>query len=310
MLHDWPVMHEELFAKAGLSLERLKTFAEIVRAEGITAAAKGDANRQSQFSRQLKELEEFFGAELVKRGRGRFALTPAGKALHELSQSHFAALEELRRTCAQMPVEVSIGAGESLIQWILLPRLPELRRALHNTTFVFQNLQTEEILTRLADGRTDFGLVRQDAIGRSLKSVRLFTLEFGLFVNKKALPGRLPTNPERLLGELPLATLEGDSRVPRCLRDRARALGIRLKVQLACSSYTQTAEAVRRLGLAAVLPVIARNVLDPTEVRHIALPFLEELARPMALAWNARVAAIRPAVGNASRVLAEILRRA
>jgi len=48
-----------------------------------------------------------------------------------------------------MPVEVSIGAGESLIQWILLPRLLELRRALRNTTFVLQNLQTEEMLTRL-----------------------------------------------------------------------------------------------------------------------------------------------------------------
>jgi len=302
-------MHEELFAKAGLSLERLKTFSEIVQAEGITAAAKGDPTRQSQFSRQLKELEEYFATELVKRGRGQFALTWAGKALHELVGTHFAALEELRRACAQVPVEVSIGAGESLIQWLLLPRLPELRRALRNTTFVLQNLQTEEILAHLADGRTDFGLLRQDAVGKSLKSVRLFKLEFGLFVNRKARPARLPPQPERVLGELPLAILEGESRVNRCLKEQARALAVTLNVQLACSSYTQAAEAVRRLGVAAILPVIARSVFDATEVDQIALPFLKGLARPMALAWSGRVAAIRPAVAKASCVLAEVLRR-
>src|SRR5437870_13546064 len=109
-------MRESLFAKSGLSLDRLRSFAEIVQAEGITAAAKGDPNRQSQFSRQLKELEEFFGAELLERGRGRFALTSVGKALHEIVQMQFAALDELRRTCAEIPVELSIGAGESLIQ--------------------------------------------------------------------------------------------------------------------------------------------------------------------------------------------------
>jgi hypothetical protein len=227
--------------------------------------------------------------------------------LHELVRTHFSALDELRRQCANEPVEVSIGAGESLIQWLLLPRLPEMRRELRNTTFVLQNLQTEEILARLADGRADLGLLRHDAVGKSLKSVRLFNLEFGLFVNRKTRPARLPPQLGRVLGELPLAILEGESRLNRCLKEQARVLGVTLNVQLACSSYTQAAEAVRRLGLAAILPVIARSVFDTKEVEQIALPFLRQLARPMALAWNGRVAAIRPAVGNASRLLPEIL---
>src|SRR5580658_2567227 len=51
--HDWPVMFENLFAQSGLSLDRLKTFREIVSAGGISAAGGHDSNRQSQFSRQL-----------------------------------------------------------------------------------------------------------------------------------------------------------------------------------------------------------------------------------------------------------------
>ena len=63
-------MFEHLFANSGLSLERLRTFREIVTAGGITAAAGDDSNRQSQYSRQLKELERYFGVELLKRGHG------------------------------------------------------------------------------------------------------------------------------------------------------------------------------------------------------------------------------------------------
>src|SRR5947209_7859468 len=124
--HDCPIMYENLFAQSGLSLERLKTFREIVAAGGITAAAGDDPNRQSQYSRQLKELEKYFGAELLKRGRGPAELTEAGQRLYEIIGHTLSALEEFRLTCAGQPVELRIGAGESVIQWLLLPRLPAL----------------------------------------------------------------------------------------------------------------------------------------------------------------------------------------
>ncbi|MBI4661435.1 MAG: hypothetical protein HY735_21645 [Verrucomicrobia bacterium] len=48
-------MHEELFSRSGLSLERLKTRCEIADRGGISKAAEGDPVKQSQFSRQLRE---------------------------------------------------------------------------------------------------------------------------------------------------------------------------------------------------------------------------------------------------------------
>lgn len=74
-------MHERLFAQAGLSLERLRTFCEVAAAGGIAVAADNNPNRQSQFSRQLRELERFFGVELIYRGRGHLRLTAAGSEL-------------------------------------------------------------------------------------------------------------------------------------------------------------------------------------------------------------------------------------
>src|SRR5258708_21099333 len=106
-------MFEKLFAQSGLSLERLKTFGEIVAAGGITAAAGDDSNRQSQYSRQLKELERYFGVELLKRGRGPIELTDAGQQLYEIVGPTLRSLEEFRLTWSVHPVELVIGAGES-----------------------------------------------------------------------------------------------------------------------------------------------------------------------------------------------------
>src|SRR5206468_10310588 len=98
-------------------------------AGGMTAAGGDDSNRQSQYSRQLKELERYFGVELLKRCRGPIELTDAGQQLYEIVGHRLRTLEEFRLTCAGQPVELVTGAGESLIQWLLLPRLSGLAAA-------------------------------------------------------------------------------------------------------------------------------------------------------------------------------------
>src|SRR6266513_800301 len=181
-------MFDNLFANSGLSLERLKTFREIVAAGGITAAAGDDSNRQSQFSRQLKELEKYFGVELLKRGRGPVELTDAGQRLYEIIGHTLSALEELRLTCAGQPLELIIGAGESLIQWLLLPRLSGLAAAHSHLAMTFQNLKTDEILHRLLDGGVDFGVVSRCEPHRALASASLGKIEFRLFAPAALLP--------------------------------------------------------------------------------------------------------------------------
>src|SRR5947209_6552321 len=119
---------------------------EIVAAGGITAAAREDSNRQSQYSRQLKELEKHFGVELLKRGQGPAELTDAGQRLYEIIGHTLSALEEFRLICAGQPVELTIGAGDSLIQWLLLPRLTGLAAAHPRLAVTFQNLKTDEII--------------------------------------------------------------------------------------------------------------------------------------------------------------------
>jgi DNA-binding transcriptional LysR family regulator len=302
-------MFEHLFANSGLSLERLRTFREIVTAGGITAAAGDDSNRQSQYSRQLKELEKYFGVELLKRGHGPAELTDAGQRLYEIIGHTLSALDEFRLTCAGQSVELTIGAGESLIQWLLLPRLSGLAAAHPKLTVTFQNLKTDEILSGLLDGGLDFGVVSRFEPHRALASAPLVKLDFCLFAPAKLLPAneRLKLRSD-ILGQLPLAMLEGSAGIRQAIEKEAQRAGFKLNVRLRFSSYPQLAQAVSNLEVAAIMPRLAESSFGTTTVRVVSLPFLSALSRQACLVWNRKVAEIRPAIAKYSRLLPPMFR--
>jgi DNA-binding transcriptional LysR family regulator len=306
---DCTVMFEDLFAQSGLSLERLKTFREIVAAGGITAAAGDDANRQSQFSRQLKELERYFGVELLKRGRGPAELTDAGQRLYEIVGHTLRSLEEFRGTCAGQPIELVVGAGESLIQWLLLPRLPGLSEAHPRLAVTFQNLKTDEVLRGVLDGELDFGVVTRCEAHRSLSCVPLGKLEFRLFAPAALLPANAKLKMKsNLLGHLPLAMLEGSAGIRRAVEQEAQRAGVKLNVRLRFTSYPQLAQAVQSLNVAAIMPELATDSFKGVDVRMVSLPFLGILSRQVSLVWNRKTAEVRPAIAKYSRLLPAIFR--
>src|SRR5437870_2183319 len=98
-------MFTDLLQKGGISLDRLQSFCLVAQAGGVTKAAKGDPAKQSLFSRQIKELEEFFGTELIRRkGRG-ISLTESGERLNMIARECFASLIDFQSECKGRPVE-------------------------------------------------------------------------------------------------------------------------------------------------------------------------------------------------------------
>lgn len=60
-------MFQNLFSRSGFSMERLASFCAVADAGSIARVADKDPTRQSLISRQIRELETFFGVELVRR---------------------------------------------------------------------------------------------------------------------------------------------------------------------------------------------------------------------------------------------------
>lgn len=300
-------MHDRLFAQAGLSLERLRTFREIAAARGITAAADNDANRQSQFSRQLRELEKFFGVELVRRGRGPLRLTSAGEELNEIAGVALRGLEEFLASCENQSAELIVGAGESLIQWWLLPRMPASDSLGRNVTLAFENLQNEDILSSLKSGLLDFGVVSRAIDEPKIDSVPLGHLEFRLFIPEKLWSGDVKRGASVLDG-LPLGQLSGTGAISQLLAAEAKRKKCRLEVRYRFSSYPQLARAIVDGKVAGVMPALAAANMPSGMVRALALPFLGSLTREVRLAWSVPMAEVRPAIPRVAKALASAWR--
>ncbi len=302
-------MFSELLGQGGLSLDRLQSFCLVAQAGGVTKAAKGDPAKQSLFSRQIKELEEFFGAELVRRkGRG-IVLTSAGQRLNLLAQECFASLWDFKTQCKALPTEIVIGAGESMIRWVVMPKLKEVQKALSNARLKFLNLPTDEIVRRLSDGVIDFGIVRKGVVFRPLRFVPLGTLDYCLFLPPEGEgdAGRGDADLQ-VLDALALATLEGEGSFRQELSAIARARRLRLNIQLECSSFPEVATAVRSAGMAAILPTIAAVEILGDGIVEVNSSSLKRLGREMCLAWNPRLLRIRTALEPACRTFAAAFR--
>ena len=299
-------MSENLLSLNGLSLERLRNFCLIADAGSLTKAAHGEAGRMALFSRQIKELETFFGVALRKRKGKGIVLTEAGRRLAALGREQFAGLEDFRRSCRSIPVEISIAAGNSLLEWALLPKAAELRRALPGVRLRVLSQRTRDIVDGLMQQSLDFGLIRADALRPGLRSEKVRVEAYSLFVPRRLAPGLTIANLRQRIGEIPVATSIG-GQFRETLESDAEKAKWPLSIELSCSSFTQAARAVASGGYAGVLPDVAIAQFDSAKVTRFELPFLKGHTRPLVLAWHPRTEAVRDVLSQARGCLVRLL---
>src|SRR6266436_4703400 len=116
-------MFSKLFAESGLSLDRLKALLAVAAAGSIVKATAGDPVRQSQYSRQIKELEDFFRIKLVERHGKGIRLTQNGKELARISRFFLLGLSNFQRGCLSEERTYRIGGCATFLRAFVLPTL-------------------------------------------------------------------------------------------------------------------------------------------------------------------------------------------
>jgi DNA-binding transcriptional LysR family regulator len=286
-------MYENLFSERGLSFDRLRVLVEVHDAGGIAKAAPGDPIRQSQYSRQLRELSEFFGTEIARREGRQLKLTAPGIELAELVRAQLHSLHDFRATCRSETVDYTIAAGDSLIHWLVIPRLGAVLRQVPSVRFATCNLRTNEIVQQLKDGRVDFGVIRKDALAAPLKSASLGMLSFTAVVPKVLVATRSYPTLRDLFSLVPFAAHTSDGQFTQKLRDIAKGLKTDLRPTLICQSFPQALAAVQSGRFGAVLPALALKDLEPDSYVELPADALSGLGRNLVLAWNSRLPSIR-----------------
>jgi DNA-binding transcriptional LysR family regulator len=308
MIHDYKVMFDTLLSERGLSLDRLHVLLKIHEAGSIAAAAPGDSVRQSQYSRQLRELSEYFGCEVARRQGKLLKLTPQGVQLADLVRQHFRSLSDFRAQCRSEAVDYTIAAGDSLIHWLIIPRLGGLPQGLGPHNFATLNLRTKEIIQQLIDSRVDFAVARSDALPDEFERLPLGTLEFCALIPRRLVREKRRATLQVLFGGVPMAAQNTDGQFSGKLREIAALFVQDFRPALSCQSFPQVLSAVRSEAYAAVLPRIAVGDLPSGLCHRIEGGALGPLSRELVLAFHPRLVSLRPKAAVLAKVLQTGLR--
>lgn len=277
----------------GLSLDRLETLTRIVAEGGIALAAGGDPNRQSQFSRQLAELEGWFGLPLLDRSTTPNRPTAEALRIAASTEAFLRELDGIREAAGAGRRTVVFGAGERMLRSYLIPwagRLPQ-----DGLRFIFRNLSSRSIRAELVGNRVDIGIVRRTDCPPGFSKCELPPLPMRLLL-PEGLACRRRKWTWRELAGLPLVVLEGQGGFARFIGEQAMNAGVSLDLAVECSTWTQVIDAMRECKLAGFLPQnLERQFPDGFSVA--TMPCLADYADEYVIAWSASEAAKRSEIG-------------
>ncbi|HEX5223398.1 MAG TPA: LysR family transcriptional regulator [Verrucomicrobiae bacterium] len=290
-------MFSKLFAESGLSLDRLKALLAVGAAGSIVKAAGGDAVKQSQFSRQIKELEDFFRIKLVERHGKGIRLTANGKELARISRFFLLGLSNFQRGCLAEEQTFRIGASATFIQQFLLPVVAGANAAQSDTRYIVETVSDDEIERRLHDLTLDFGVITRAAISRPLQLKALGKWRLNLCVplalHRTQKSAALASKERRL--PLAIAAKELESAGADTFGDHDR--------RLLCDDFLQALAALREQQVAAVLP----DYLNPNGASKsfFRLPIKGiDSTFQFRLAWNPRLLRLNPHAARRREFLA------
>ena len=283
-------MFESLFSTGGLSLERLRGFLDLAEAGSISKAADGEASRQALISRQIRELEEFFGAELTFRKGKSLTLSPAGKRLALLIREQFQDLNDFQLEQKQMVKSFSFGAGASILEWLVVPVAAKIRRALGNSTLRLSPQRSQDLIEHIRDGRLDFAVVREDAIAEALPRMPITKVKFHICVSRKIVGMQHKSRLDDLnfLQTLPFSANAGGGQLDKTFRQAMVDHCGSFSPAFECDSLLQVRELVLRGACAGLLPSMGIQGLEQQEIITREFAPMKNYGRGLVLHWNER----------------------
>jgi DNA-binding transcriptional LysR family regulator len=281
-------MFERLFMDRGLSLDRLRALVETGAAGSMVKAAGGDLARQSQYSRQIKELESFFQIKLIERHGKGIRLTPQGRELARISRFFLLGLSNFQRGCVSEKQTFRLGGGATFLEWWLLPLLSHPALLREGNSYSMEIVPDSDLERRLHDLTLDFGVVTSVTLSRPLQTRELFRWRLKLWVPRSLC--RTEAEARRAFRERRLALV-----LPRDELSPASHPALDgHKPRLVCASFLEAKAALERQGLAAFLPDFLSPEPRSGKFLTIEAPELETAVYSYRLAWNPRLLRLNP----------------
>lgn len=274
-----------------MTLQELRYIVALADTGHFGKAAEACHISQSTLSTQIKKLEDFLGAVLFDRSLKYVALTPVGR---EIVASARLILEEsnrirelARQTADPMERTVNLGVIPTLGPYYLPHVLKQLHGKFPRLRLLLREEMTPHVLSHLADGKLDAGLLALPVDDPSLEVAPLFKEPFLAAVPAKHKLAGCTTVKIKDLAKAGLLLLEEG----HCLREHALEachLDGMQNEEISATSL-ETLRQMVGMGLGVTLiPVLASG--GTTAVTQVALRPLAApgASRTIGLVWRKR----------------------
>ena len=146
-----------------MELRILRYFLAVAREESISAAAEALHISQPTLSRQLRDLENELGKQLMIRGNRKISLTDEGHLLQKRAQEMIELAEktqsEISKSDDFISGDIYIGSGETEGMRIVAKTIHKLQSDYPNIHIHLFSGNVPDILEKLDKGLLDFGIL-------------------------------------------------------------------------------------------------------------------------------------------------------
>lgn len=155
----------------------LKYFLAVVAESNITKAAERIHITQPTLSRQLVQLEEEVGTQLLIRGKRNVTLTEAGILFKKRAEEIIELIEKTEKELKEQNLlingEIPIGAGEMKSTEIFPSIFKNFKERFPNVHYYFYTGNAEQIKEKIEHGLLDFGLLLEPTNIDNFEYIRL-----------------------------------------------------------------------------------------------------------------------------------------
>jgi DNA-binding transcriptional LysR family regulator len=272
-----------------VELRHLRYFLAVGEALNFTKAAARLRVAQPALSRQIQDLEDEIGVDLLRRSPRGVTLTAEGKLfleeVRELLKRGDESVERVRALARGEYGELHIGYIPIPTVEILPPAIEAFRKAVPHVKLVIHDLSTDELIAGLRDGALELAVMVQP-IGEQTAGIEFETLRSYLWcvaVSRAHPLARLKSIPlEKLAGErFVILSRKSYSEYHRILEDVFAPIRTKPRIAMECdseSSLFMEVEAGRAIAIVTTIAKLAagkrlvyRPLMGTTETQSVGI---------------------------------------
>lgn len=277
-----------------MELRHLRYFVAVADASNFTKASERLRVAQPALSRQVQDLEEEIGVDLLKRSSRGVVLTAEGKLFFqeatEILQRADEAVKHVRALARGEYGELNIGYAPTPTLEILPPALQAFGKSASGVTVRLHDMAGDDLCAGLRDGTLQVAVMvkpsAESAAGISFEELRSY--RYGIVVPRGHALARLRVVPVERVAKEPLVALRRRdySEYYRILKEIFAPCGVRPRIAVECDGANSLITEVEiGRGVAVVSEIFQRAAgkrlvfrpLQNTTVAHrVGIAHLEE----------------------------------